>query len=237
MRLAFGVAAGSLAVLVGCGGETFSSPDAATSAGGASASAAATGTGGAGGTPDTGCADGQREGFLDLASEPDVAECSGAFSVQGVTTAPSMQPGCDRHGGDDGSNPGGNGCTVEDLCADGWHVCSSAQDFAGHVKSGSCPVGGSAGFWVSRQTQSNVMSTCVQGLTDTNNLVGCGEVLGQAGGVTCSPLDRAMEYTNCDQTLTWQCGTAGKPNSEGALVFKTAAMPGQDEGGALCCRD
>ena len=40
-----------------------------------------------------GCADGQREGFTDLAMYPDIAGCSGAWTIPGIhTDAPGTAP-------------------------------------------------------------------------------------------------------------------------------------------------
>ncbi len=97
-----------------------------------------------------GCADGQREGFTDLGAHPDVAGCSGAWTISGIHThAPGIPPACpglsvadtsipacDRSAGDDGANPLGAGCNVADLCAPGWHVCSGAGDVAASSATG-----------------------------------------------------------------------------------------------------
>ncbi|HET7499392.1 MAG TPA: hypothetical protein VFK02_00255 [Kofleriaceae bacterium] len=91
-----------------------------------------------------GCADGQREGFLDVAAHPNIAGCSGAWTIAGIHTespdiAPACEglptndttvPACGRAAGDDGANPSGTGCNVADLCALGWHVCTGADDVA-----------------------------------------------------------------------------------------------------------
>jgi hypothetical protein len=89
-----------------------------------------------------GCADGQREGFVDASAYPNIAGCGGAWTVPGVslfapTEAPSCpglrprdtrNPACGNVAGDDSSNPSGSGCNVADLCAPGWHVCLDAND-------------------------------------------------------------------------------------------------------------
>lgn len=89
-----------------------------------------------------GCADGQREGFVDTSAYPNIAGCGGAWTVPGVslfapTEAPSCpglrprdtrNPACGNVAGDDSSNPSGAGCNVADLCAPGWHVCLDAND-------------------------------------------------------------------------------------------------------------
>lgn len=90
----------------------------------------------------SGCADGQREGFVNEDVWPNVAGCSGAWSIPGLHTenpgfAPrcpglptvdTVTPACGRQAGDDAADPSGRGCDVADLCAEGWHVCSGDSD-------------------------------------------------------------------------------------------------------------
>jgi hypothetical protein len=97
-----------------------------------------------------GCADGTREGFVDTAANPDIAGCSGGWSVPGVllenpgvgpgcptvTTNDTVTPACNRQAGNSGANPTGSGCDVADLCAAGWHVCATSGDVASHSPSG-----------------------------------------------------------------------------------------------------
>lgn len=97
-----------------------------------------------------GCADGEREGFTDLAAHPDIAGCSGGWTISGlhpdapgeapacpgVAVTDTTLPACDRAAGDDGKDPSGAGCNVADLCAPGWHVCSGADDVAASSATG-----------------------------------------------------------------------------------------------------
>lgn len=92
-----------------------------------------------------GCADGEREGFVDTGYYPDIAGCSGAWSIPGVSLmapaeAPACpglvahdtrSPACEGTGDDSVANPTGDGCNVADLCAPGWHVCLDAGEVAG----------------------------------------------------------------------------------------------------------
>jgi len=102
----------------------------------------------------SGCSDGQREGFTDLATYPDIAGCSSGWTVPGIMidnpgvapacaavglsipTFVTTTPACGRVAGDDSSNPSGAGCNVADLCAAGWHVCATAADVAAHSPTG-----------------------------------------------------------------------------------------------------
>jgi hypothetical protein len=126
-----------------------------------------------------GCADGVREGFVDVAAYPDIAGCSGGWSIPGVMlqnpgTAPAcpsvptfdtVSPACDRQAGNDGPNPNGLGCDVTDLCARGWHVCTGAGDVENRSPNG-CDRATRADdpplFFASRQS-SNGCRTCATG--------------------------------------------------------------------------
>jgi hypothetical protein len=132
-----------------------------------------------------GCADGQREGFLDAVKYPAIAGCSGGWSVPGVmpfnpgtapacptfTTHDTVHPACNRGGGDDGANPKGAGCCVADLCEAGWHVCTSAADVTSHSPTG-CKGATSANapplFFVTRQSSNGCGACATGGRTDSD---------------------------------------------------------------------
>lgn len=175
-----------------------------------------------------GCADGVRDGFLDTTTHTRIAACSGGFSVAGVQL--DAAPACDRHGGDDGTNPNGTGCRAADLCAAGWHVCASPGDVA--LSSGSASCAGSVAdalvpvFFATRQSGPG-SGDCGAG---ANDIFGCGN-LGAAPLASCAPLDRFSGDL---------CGTIGPPWScgpdnvqEAVNVVKSAPQGG----GVLCCRD
>ncbi|MFT7679487.1 MAG: hypothetical protein ACI8QC_003489 [Planctomycetota bacterium] len=82
-----------------------------------------------------GCADGSREGFTDKTSYPDVASCGGAWSVPGVFQG---GPACGRNAGNHGENAAGAGCNVQDLCAEGWSICSTISQVTTHMGEGGC---------------------------------------------------------------------------------------------------
>jgi hypothetical protein len=118
----------------------------------------------------TGCSDGQREGFLEAATYPDIAGCGGAWTIPGASLfapaeAPSCPglvpvdtrtPACDHGAGDDGTNPSGTGCNVADLCAPGWHVCLDAPDVTTASGGAGCgdatQAGGPLLFFLTRQS-------------------------------------------------------------------------------------
>jgi hypothetical protein len=212
---------------------------------------------------DPGCSDGEREGFTDATRYPDIAGCSGAWTVPGIhTTNPGTAPACGvrthdtqipscaRSAGDDGATPTGQGCSVADLCAAGWHVCNGAADVAVHSPDG-CAGVVSAGdppmFFATRQSSNGcgVCATgtrigddcnsvsctpgCAQTAALSNDFFGCGNYGATSPIVDCAPLDR-FSNDQCADLPGWTC-----PDSfcEAFLVTKATS----EFGGVLCCRD
>ncbi|MBX3125210.1 MAG: hypothetical protein KF718_00755 [Polyangiaceae bacterium] len=186
------------------------------------------GTGGTGGTVSAvGCSDGQREGYTNLTSFPNIAACAGGFSVAGVKTTASMTPQCGRNAGDDSSNASGTGCSVADLCAEGWRVCNGSADVT--ARAAGCTT--ATGFWATRQSTSNGTSCSATG---TNNVVGCGTTgYGFSGGLNgCSPLNRAIGNGLGDCPAGWSCGSSSSSEANNVTRFGTGST-----GGVLCCRE
>ena len=219
------------------------------------------------GAQQSGCSDGQREGFIDRFKYPNIAGCSGGWSVPGVLvstpgfapycpTLPlydSLTPACERNAGDDSANPRGTGCNVADLCAPGWHVCSTAGDVAassptgcdGATTSSSPPL-----FFVTRQTGTGY-GVCASG-TDTgsqchslsgatgclltartsNDLFGCGN-LGAVPSTACGVLNRFSQDVCGSLGAPWECHDKIQGLCESQVVRK----PNPNLGGVLCCRD
>jgi hypothetical protein len=183
------------------------------------------------GTPDdglcaAGCADGQREGFVDQDAEPNIAGCSGGFAVAGLLA--DAAPACDRAAGDDGTVPDGAGCGATDLCAAGWHVCLTPGQVASATGdcAGATPAGAPNLFFATRQSGPGG-AECGAG---ANDLFGCGN-LGIAPLASCAPLDRFSNNLCAALGAPWSCGTDGL--NEANNVTKS----GPDGGGVLCCRD
>lgn len=172
---------------------------------------------------DVGCADGEREALADEVAYPNIAACSGGFSVPGVG---NDTPTCERSGGDDGPIPDGLSCSIDDLCAAGWHVCTSQGDVAA-MGIGNC--GGIAwnnGFYATAQSGEGFDSCAPMG---NNDVFGCGDV-GYTDISGCSPLNRSTS-DECEMIEgPWSC--PDRYNERNTLV-KT----GPEYGGALCCRD
>jgi hypothetical protein len=202
-----------------------------------------------------GCADGQREGFLSLARHPSIAGCAGAWKVAGVRSGASRVPQCGRRGGDDGDHADGEGCSVADLCAAGWHVCEKAAEVAA-VSLGGCagaipedpPAeedGSGCGpdlpcFFATRQSGSSPAGDRC-GNEGTSGVFGCGD-LGKEGLDTgCRPLDRATgtkvsgdglhQCQGFADAQHWSCGQQSGAEAENLVKFDAT------QGGALCCRD
>jgi hypothetical protein len=163
-----------------------------------------------------GCADGTREGFVDIAQHPGIAGCNGAWTIPGVSLfapdqAPACpglapqdtrNPACDRGAGDDGQNRAGAGCNVADLCAEGWHVCLDANDVAnasGTGCTGATLPGDPALLFLTRQS-SNGCGVCATG---TRTDPGCNSAACTAG---CLQTERISNDV-------FGCGNYGAPPS------------------------
>lgn len=215
-----------------------------------------------------GCADGQREGFLDHKTYPDIAGCSGGWSIPGIhthhpgkapacpniKTYPTTKTHCQRRAGDDSQNPQGKGCSVEDLCAAGWHVCKGAADLKASSPTGCKGVTTSSSpslFFASRQsstgcaacttgtsTQSKCNSTscksgCQQTAKTSNDVFGCGNFGDIVQHNACKPFDR-FSGNNCLSIAQggWSC-----PASQGLCEAYTLVKKSSAFGGVLCCRN
>ncbi len=191
-----------------------------------------------------GCSDGAREAFTDAGRYPTIAGCSGGWDQPGVYAAAA--PSCGRGGGDDGGNPSGAGCNVEDLCAIGFHVCATAGEVAARSVDGCAGAADAVdAFFVTRVsgpgcaecatgalagcTGISCQSDCAPNGETTNDLFGCG-TRGVAPAASCTPLD----HFSGDQ-----CANLGAPWSCPGDVFEATSVVKSDAtgGGALCCRD
>jgi hypothetical protein len=177
-----------------------------------------------GGVSSVGCADGFREALFDEVLYPDVAACAGGFWVPGVG---NDTPLCDRQGGDDGPLPDGMGCAIDDLCADGWHLCASRQDVAAAGLAVCDGIVWDGQFFVTAQS-GEAANTCND--TGTNEVFGCGDI-GSSSISNCAPLNRSTGNLCVNLSGAWSC-------SEDAYdEVSHIVKPGSDAGGALCCRD
>jgi hypothetical protein len=177
---------------------------------------------------DLGCSDGTREGFESVTDFPNIAACSGGWSVPGLLAGGTKMPVCGRVSGNDSGNPTGANCNVADLCQTGWHVCATPAEFAAKRGAGGCLEATvlADSFFVTRQSGSG-SAECGAG---ANDLFGCGSA-GIAAGTSCAPLDRSSNDRCRSLPSSWSCGDAG--TNEANVVTKAVG----GGGGVLCCRD
>ncbi|MCH9687364.1 MAG: hypothetical protein K0V04_38375, partial [Deltaproteobacteria bacterium] len=161
-----------------------------------------------------GCADGQREGFVDPVHHPGIAACAGGWTEPGLVPVPP--PTCQRLGGDDTVNPGGAGCSAADLCAEGWHVCETAIEVAARTNQGCADMVAPGFFAIAQSGPGNAQ--CGEGL---NDLFGCGTLGSPLDSASCNPLDHFSGPGCEDLPSTWNCGLDG--DTEASHVAKPTA--------------
>jgi hypothetical protein len=178
----------------------------------------------------TGCADGEREGFVDLERFRRIAACAGGFGLAGVGPG---APACARGAGDDGDNPNGAGCNAQDLCAPGWQVCPSAQYVRASLPEGSgcgelgATIGG-AYMFATGQRGSNTVGLSCDGM-GTNDVFGCGAPTVNVNQ-NCAPFNRLIGGAN--PLAPWVLGPRAAANT---TEWMTVTKPGPGGGGVLCC--
>jgi hypothetical protein len=202
----------------------------------------------------SGCSDGDREGFIDDVVSPNIAGCSGGWSVPGVmeqnpgrapacpglATFDTVLPACGRKAGNSSPNPNGAGCNVTDLCAAGWHVCAGAADIASHSPSGCRAATGPDDpplFFAARQSGPGDGYCSAKALaSESNDVFGCGSFGATSPIVACGPIDR-FTHNECSglRGSNWSCSSAA--DSGGICEAFLLVHRGPDYGGALCCRD
>ena len=190
-----------------------------------------------------GCADGEREGFVDHNRYPRIAACSGAWSVPG--TRGTLSPACNRGSGDDSAHTDGAGCSVAALCASGWHVCADKEEVAAASPdgcAGAVPAGTPRNglLFITRQrSTNNIVCEDRASATGINDLIGCGNLGTELGAEkNCAPLDRAIasqhdgscDFNEAEPPLgPWVCGNSSIRESEN-VVKQDSSL-----GGVLCC--
>ena len=185
--------------------------------------------GGTGGVSTVGCSDGSREAFKIVSQWPNVAGCDGGWTVPGVLSAVSMNPACNRNAGNSSSNPAGSGCSVADLCAPGWEVCPDRNTFDNKSPTG-CALDFNTSLYLVRQGMSSFGTGC-SFATSANNIIGCGQDLGNQPASSCSPLNTYMTLSACNADPFWNCGNDA--TNEGQNVVKS----GPGHGGVICCKE
>lgn len=174
--------------------------------------------------PNVGCADGEREALLDDVAYPDIAACNGSWSIPGVLGGTTF---CDHAGGDDGPILDGMGCAIDDLCAEGWHLCASAAEVAGAGVADCDALEWDGSFYATAQSG---VSNDACGPNGTNDVFGCGDI-GYTAISGCGALNRSTGNLCGNLPDPWDCDVASDSEAE----FLVKEMP--ELGGALCCRD
>lgn len=207
-----------------------------------------------------GCADGTREGFVDMAAYPQIAACAGAWDHPGITPD-SVVATCANQGGNSGPKASGIGCAAPDLCAVGWHICKGWQEVAQKSPSGCADATPADAkpkslFFAIRQPSADG-SVCGSWGDGFNDVFGCGNLGSTLGpDKKCGPLDRVLASTKpnacgfneAEPSLgPWECIGPGKSDlQEGANVTKKACQGAScqydgapieawQKGGVVCC--
>ena len=218
-------------------------------------------------TPEVGCADGEREGFLSQDTYPQIAACAGAWTEPGITPD-AIVATCGHQSGDDSTNKEGTGCASPDLCAPGWHICIGWQEVAAKSPDGCVgatpPDAKSKSLFFAVRQPSENGSVCGDWGDGFNDVFGCGNLgSGLGPDKNCGPLDRVIASTQpntcgfneAEPTLgPWECMPTGQSQyepshlNEGALVTKKGCpnngcsydgypVASFDKGGVVCCHD
>lgn len=179
-----------------------------------------------------GCADGEREWFINVTTHPVIAGCSGAFRKKGIkkqNTVVNNDVTCANTGGDDGPFPLGEECSASDLCAEGWHLCSDAVEVYALSGTGDCDYDGHMGdeelFFATGQSSSG-NSVCKYNGAD--DVFGCGTML-ENSELPCGPLDKIFKSTS-------STGGSWKSSLSSMEAFDIQKLR-PENGGVLCCRN
>jgi hypothetical protein len=175
---------------------------------------------------ESGCADGTREGFVDVIVFQALAGCQGAWTIAGLRPVPAPQ--CELRAGNDGANRPGTGCTASDLCAPGWAPCATHLDVHLRIADRACSdATTTAGVFFATGQSGPGGGTC--NADGTNDVFGCG-TMGDPTVVDCGPLDKGSDNECIDLVMGgWDCMAP----DEIKTIHKADPFAG---GGVLCCR-
>lgn len=177
-----------------------------------------------GGDPATvGCADGQREGFADLAKFPDIAGCLGVWDGEMTLRKGKTSKAC----GDDLEVCG----SPADVCAPGWHLCArdgNYKDLSERVSAQECKEGAGPGKFVAGISHVLKKKECAPEPGPNTRYPCLDEGFG-AEPVCCGDL---CDFGKCKDSV-WPTAT---PISVGKAQG-CAAVTSDRNGGVMCCRD
>jgi hypothetical protein len=118
-----------------------------------------------------------------------------------------------------------------DLCAVGFHICSSAAEVG--LKSSTGCTGSAEGatpvFFITAQSAAQPRTCAATGVDD---VFGCGTLGARpVNGSNCAPLDRWSTNLCAALVAPWSCG------ADQAAEASNVVKPGRNAGGVLCCQD
>ena len=179
-----------------------------------------------------GCSDGTREGFIDLMRFNNLAACGGAWSIPGIH---HNVPACGRQSGNTGVNHDGSGCNLEDLCAEGWHVCLGRGDVMTRSEYGCDGILDGANenepaLFITRTSSTGTLQCdpdTVGVPLNMNDIFGCGNFGCIATGGNCDPLKLSGHNLCSALRDTCQCAK----NSNGTI---TCSHPRSNSPGYAC---
>lgn len=210
-----------------------------------------------------GCSDGTREGFLDLIRFNNLAACGGAWTIPGIHH--NEGPACGRQSGNTGTNRNGEGCNLEDLCAEGWHVCLGRGDVQSRSDYGCDGILEGAALnepaiFITRTSSTGSLECdpdTVGVPINMNDIFGCGNFGSDASGAKCPPLT-VSGHNNCDYLkpnfnytgtyghgLNWFTNKTGKTYTQAWFCESdgwheatnvTKTQP-DTQGGVMCCKN
>jgi hypothetical protein len=170
-----------------------------------------------------GCADGQREGFADIAKFPTIAGCVGSWEGDMTLRKGPVAKGC----GDDLE-----ACdSPASVCAPGWHVCARDGDFhdlTDRVDAKACNEGAGPGRFNAAISHVKKKKECAPVPTETTRYPCLKE--GYGAEPVCCGAD--CRFGQCRDSV-WEKQTrisVGKAQGCGGLASDR-------NGGVLCCQD
>jgi hypothetical protein len=168
-----------------------------------------------------GCADGRREGLLDMTLFPNIAACIGTWSGQLSLRLPATGQAC-------GNDLAKTCSTAADLCASGWHLCASggsAIEVTHNLTPDQCDFAG-GGRYVA--ATSHCLGLCVYDPSG-NEMYPCNPIGDCAEPVCCG--EACRNFGECIDAI-WPGRTHitnGRDQGCGMITSVRA-------GGVLCCR-
>ena len=169
-----------------------------------------------------GCADGQREGFADLAKFPTVAGCLGVWDGETSLRTPKSGKAC----GDDLDVCS----TPADVCADGWQVCAGNGDYrdlSERLSADECRNGAGPGKFVA-------------GISHVRRRGECPPPPGATTRYPCLESGFGSEAVCCGEGCkSGRCRDAVWAKGTRISVGKTegcAKVTADNNGGVLCCK-